>query len=372
MKLALVHEWLTNLAGSERVVLAMHGVWPEAPIYTSLYEPSELPAEYQPDRLEVRTSYLQSIPGATRRWRWLLPFLPRAFERFDLSGYDAVLSSSHACAKGVLTPAETCHICYCYTPIRYVWEMPHQYLAEAGGLQRRALEPVLHRLRLWDFAAAQRVDRFIAISEVVRRRIAKHYRRESEVIHPPVDLSRFSPAAEREDFYLVVSRLVGYKRVELAAAVCTALGRPLKIVGTGPELERVRAAAGPTVEFLGFLPDEQVRDLYGRARALIFPGVEDFGLTPVEAQASGCPVIALGRGGATETVVDGETGVLFEQPEPDSLRAAIERFEALDVSADACLANAQRFDLPRFEQQLRTFVEQAVAEHPERLLREAR
>ena len=363
MNLALVHDWLTNMAGAERVILAMHDLWPAAPVHTALYAPEQLPAEFQPGAMDVRTSGLQRIPGATKRWRHLLPLMPLAFEGFDLSRYDVVLSSAHACAKGVLTPAETCHICYCYTPIRYLWEMPGAYLAEAGPLQRLLWPPIGLRLRLWDFAAAQRVDRFIAISEAVKRRIAKHYRRDSEVIYPPVDTARFNATADREDFYLVVSRLVPYKRVELAAAACRTLGRPLKIVGTGPDEAKVRAAAGPDAEFLGFQTDEVVRDLYSRARALLFCGLEDFGLTPVEAQASGCPVIAYGAGGALETVVDGGTGLFFREPTEAAVVEAMTRFESWAWIAEACRENALRFDLAVFRKQLRAFVEQAAAEH---------
>lgn len=363
MKLALVHDWLTNLAGAERVILAMHELWPEAPIHTALYAPDALSAAYQPGAMDVRTSWLQRLPGATKRWRHLLPLMPTAFERFDLSGYDVVVSSAHACAKGVLTPSETCHICYCYTPIRYLWEMPHEYLAAAGPLQRLLWPPIGARLRVWDYVAAQRVDRFIAISQAVRRRIAKHYRRDADVIYPPVDTSQYEAGAEREDFYLIVSRFVPYKRVDLAAEVCTALGRRLKVVGTGPDEAKVRAAAGPTVELLGYRADHDVRELYARAKGFLFCGLEDFGLTPVEAQASGCPVIAYGAGGALETVVEGQTGVFFREPTAAALTAAITRFESATWSAAACRENASRFDLSVFNHELRTFVEASVAAH---------
>lgn len=372
MKLALVHEWLTNLAGSERVLLAMHELWPDAPVHTALYRPAALPAEFGPGALDVRASFLQRVPGAARAWRWCLPFLPAAFESFDLSGYQVVLSSCHACAKGVLTPAETCHVCYCYTPIRYAWEMPHAYLAEASPPARRVLRPVLARLRVWDLAAAQRVDRFLACSATVRRRIEKHYRRAAEVIHPPVDTARFAPAAEREDVYLVVSRLVGYKRVELAVAALGGMGRRLQVIGGGPQLERLRRLAGPTVELLGEVSDDAVAAAMGRARALIFPGVEDFGLTPVEAQAAGCPVIAFAAGGATETVVDGETGLFFAEPTAAALQAAVRRFEATTFDPAACVANARRFDRSLFAARLRGFVEAAWAEHGEQLRHGAR
>jgi glycosyltransferase involved in cell wall biosynthesis len=372
MKLALVHEWLTNLAGSERVLLVQHELWPDAPIFTSVHAPEALPPEFAPGAMDVRTSWLQQVPGAKTHWRFLLPLMPGAFESFDLAGYDVVLSNSHQCAKGVITPAETCHLCYCYTPIRYAWEMPAQYLAEAGAVQRLLLPGVLRRLRLWDYCAAQRVDRFIAISECVRRRIEKHYRRTAEVIYPPVDTARFQPAARREDFYLVVSRLVGYKRVELAAAACAALGRPLKIVGVGPDEARVRAAAGPRAEFLGWLSDDEVRELYGRARGLLFCGEEDFGLTPVEAQAAGCPVIAYAAGGALETVVDGQTGLFFHQPTVAALQGALQSFEATAWQSDACQTNARRFDRAVFDERLRAFVAHAADTHHEELRRGAR
>lgn len=372
MTIALVHEWLTNLAGSERVLLAMHELFPTAPIHTALYEPRALPAEFGPERLDVRTSWLQRLPGAARQWRWCLPLMPSAFENFDLRGYEVVLSSSHACAKGVVTPADCCHLCYCYTPIRYAWEMPHEYLAEVGRAGRLVLRPVLRRLRLWDYAAAQRVDRFIAISETVRRRIEKHYRREATVIYPPVETARFAPADERDDYYLVVSRLVGYKRVDLAVAACAALGRPLKVVGCGPQLGRLAGAEAPTVEYLGLVSDDEVARLMSRARALLFPGVEDFGLTPVEAQAAGCPVIAQAAGGATETVIDGETGVLFAEPTAGSLQEAIVRFEQLEFDPQRCVANAQRFDRAVFDARLREFVDTAWREHGTQLRRGAR
>jgi len=363
MTVALVHDWLTNLAGAERVILAMHDLWPDAPIHTALYAPEALSAEYQPERMDVRTTWLQKIPGATRHWRGLVPLMPTAFEMFNLEHYDVVLSSAHACSKGVITPAETCHICYCYTPIRYLWEMPHEYLAAAGRLQRFLWPPIGTRMRIWDYAAAQRVDRFVAISDEVRRRIAKHYRRDAAVIYPPVDTSLFDSTAERDDYYLVVSRLVPYKRVDLAAAVCSAMGRRLKIVGTGPDEAKVRAAAGPTVEVLGYQTDEVIRELYRHAKGFLFCGLEDFGLTPVEAQAAGCPVIAFAGGGALETVVPQQTGVFFGEASEASLREAIEQFEGETWSAEVCRENASRFDLAVFRHQLREFVEEAVTAH---------
>lgn len=357
MKLALVHEWLTNMAGSERVLGAMAELWPAAPVYTSVYAPESLPPEFAPGSMDVRCSWLQQVPGANRHWRALLPFMPSAFESFDLSGYDTVITNCHQCAKGVLTPVHTRHICYCYTPIRYAWEMPHRYLAEAGPLARLLLPPVLRRLRVWDYVAAQRPDHYIAISRFVGRRIEKHYRRAVDaVIYPPVVTADYAPAATREDFYLVVSRLVGYKQVDLAAAAFTELGLPLKIVGVGPDEARVRAAAGPTVELLGWRDDAAVRDLYSRARGLVFCGVEDFGLTPVEAQASGCPVVALGRGGTLETVVEDETGLFFAEPTVTALADAVRRFAARDWSVEVCRANARRFDVALFKQQLADFV----------------
>jgi len=294
--------------------------------------------------LDVRTSFIQRIPVVRGRHLAFLPLMPLAFEQFDLSGYDVVITLNSACAKGVITPPGAVNLCYCYTPCRYIWDLYHEYTRGHSRLARALFAPVAHRLRLWDHAAADRVDHFVAISHEVAGRIRKHYRRAAEVVYPPVDVARFTPRAEGpDDFYLVVSRLVGYKRVDLAVQAATRLGRRLVVVGAGPELARLRAMAGPTVEFRGRLPDTEVAELYSRCRAFLFPGLEDFGITPVEVQAAGRPVVAFGRGGATETVVNGETGVLFEAQTVDSIAEAILRLEAAEWDSAACRRNAERF-----------------------------
>ena len=311
MRVALVHEWLTTLGGSERVLLALARMWPGAPIFTSVYGGDQLPKEFE--GLDIRPSFLQRVPGATRRHQALLPLMPLAFEQHDLRGFDLVVSSHHACAKGVIVDADALHVSYVHTPMRYAWDLTHEYQASLPRWQRALAQPLLTYLRAWDVASSYRVDHYVANSNLVRTRIAKTWRRNATVIHPPIRLHDFhlAPEEERGEHLLVVSRMVPYKRVDLAIAACRQAGRKLRIVGEGPLMKKLRAEAGPDVEFLGHLPDHEVRREYARARALLFPGKEDFGLTPLEAMASGTPVIAFGEGGARETVVDGVTGVFF-------------------------------------------------------------
>jgi len=353
------------MAGSERVLVHLYALFPEAPIYTSVYAPAQMPPVFR--QMDIRPSFLQRWPGAKRHWRRYLLLMPLAFESFDLSGYEVVISNSHACAKGVLTRPETCHICYCYTPMRYVWDFYPTYLRseEIGKAVRQVLPLVLHYLRLWDYCAAQRPDVLVAISRHVQRRIKKHYRREARVIYPPVEVSSFWPAepVEREDYFLVVSRFVGYKRVDLALEAFNRLRLPLRVVGYGPEERQLRRLAGETVEFLGWQPDETVRDLYRRARALIFPGEEDFGLTPVEAMAAGTPVIAYARGGACETVVEGVTGLFFREQTPEALMEAVERFSQCEFDPSTLHRHALKFDRTVFQEAMQQLVQQSWEAH---------
>lgn len=358
MKLALVCDWLNQFGGAERVMTELHGMFPRAPVFTSVYEPSRLPPSMR--GWDIRPSFLQHIPVARRRHQPFFPLMPAAFERMDLSGFEVILSASHSCAKGVIPPAGARHICYCYTPARYLWDLHDEYTG--GGMGTWLARPVAARMRRWDRESAQRVDRFIAISGVVADRIRRHYARTAEVIYPPVDVDRFTPSGRPpEDDLLVVSRLVPYKRIDLAIAAANRLGRRLKIVGDGPARPRLERMAGPTIEFLGRLPDAEVAVLYTRASALLFPGNEDFGIAPVEAQAAGRPVIAYGEGGATETVIEGETGVFFEGQTEDSLIAAIERCDALRPDPRRCRENAGRFHRREFCQRLQAAVCQEVA-----------
>jgi glycosyltransferase involved in cell wall biosynthesis len=357
MKVAITIDWLTEFGGAERVLTHLHEMYPDAPIYTSLLWPSAIP-EYMRN-WDIRTSFLQKIPLARSHHRALLPLMPLAFEQFDMSEYDVVLTTAHACAKGVITGPDTTNICYIFTPPRYLWE---QYYAYTNGSRRKVLyAPIANWLRVWDRVAADRVDHFIAISGAVADRVWRHYRREADVIFPPVDTDRFTPnGAAPEDFYLVVARLVPYKRIDLAIAAANRLGRRLWIVGDGPERRRLKAMAGPTVRFLGCVPDEELARLYARCRAFLFPSLDDFGVAPVEAQAAGRPVIALGRGAAVETVVPDATGMLFDEQQVDSMVEAIERFERLAFDPAACRRNAERFDSRIFRERFRAAVETQV------------
>lgn len=358
MRVAIVTDWLGAFGGAERVLIELHRLFPEAPVYTSVARFDDLPEPMQ--GWDVRTSFLQKVPFAARRYQAFLPLMPLAFEQFDLREYDLVISTSSACAKGVITRPGTVHLCYCFTPCRYIWDLYHDYTAHLRG--RALIAPVAHWLRLWDRVSADRVDHFVAISREVAGRIRKHYRRDAEVIYPPVDIERFVPNGKAaEDFYLVVSRLVPYKRVDLAVAAATRLGRRLVVVGDGPERRRLEEMAGPTVEFRGRLPDEQVADLLARCRAFIFPGHEDFGIAPVEAQAAGRPVVAYGRGGALETVVDGVTGVFFDEQTVEGVMEGMRRLESGRFEASACRRNAEGFGARHFRERIGHSVERQLA-----------
>lgn len=358
MKVALVHEWLTNWAGSEQVLAALAEVFPDAPVFTMVAD-ADLVRKHLPAR-RVHTSFIQRFPKATRLYQWYLPFMPLAVEQFDLREYDVVISSSHACAKGVLTRSDAVHICYCHTPIRYAWDMYQDYLNTTGRLQRWWARPLMHYLRLWDALAAQRVDRFVANSRAVAERIGKHYRQPADVVHPPVDTEYYTPGDSVEDFYLVAGRLVPYKRVDLAVEAFTRLGKPLVVIGDGPERRRLEALAGSSVRFLGYQPRDVLRDHFRRCRALIFPGEEDFGIVPVEVQACGRPVVAYGRGGALDSVQDGVTGILFPQQTAESLMRAIERAERTEWDSRQIVAWAARFSTRRFQERMRGLVEAQV------------
>jgi glycosyltransferase involved in cell wall biosynthesis len=356
-RVAIVHEWITLTGGSERVVEQIHALFPGAPIFTALVDERTRP-EWTRD-WKLVTSFLQRVPFAARNHRFMLPLMPLAFEQFDLSEFDLVISSNTACAKGVIPASHARHVSYCHTPCRYIWDLYHEYTR--GRMVAPFFAPIAHWLRVWDVAAAQRVDSFVANSEEVAQRIRSRYRRSSTVITPPVDVERMRPSYQPpEDFYLVLSRLVPYKRVELAIEAANRLGRRLVVAGGGPQERELRQLAGPTVEFLGWVSDAEVGELMRRCRALLFPGWEDFGMTPVEAQAAGRPVIAYRRGGATETIRDGETGIFFDVQEPEALVQAIERFETMDFDSRACRHNAERHSIGRFRREMHEFLEREV------------
>jgi glycosyltransferase involved in cell wall biosynthesis len=361
MKTAVVHEWLVTYAGSERVVEQMLALYPEADLFSLV--------EFLPDSLRgfiqhkpVTTSFLQRLPFANPRFRQYLPLMPLAIEQFDLSNYDLILSSHHAVAKGVLTRADQLHICYVHTPIRYAWDLQQIYLqgARSRGLRGFLTHAVLHYLRLWDLATVNRVDHFIANSQYVARRIWKTYRRSAQVIYPPVAIDRFQPHSQRDDFYFVLSRFVPYKRVDLIVSAFNRLGLPLVIIGDGSEGKRVKAIAQPNVQFLGHQPDDVVVDYMQRCKAFVYAAAEDFGITLVEAQAAGAPVIAYGKGGAAESIIHEKTGILFAEQTVESLMEAVRLFESgvYQFNPDYLRQNAERFAPEHFQQKLFQCIEQ--------------
>lgn len=356
MKVAIVHDWLTNMGGAEKVILALHDIFPEAPVFTTVYNLDKLPPEFA--HLDIRTSFIQKLPKAKTKYQIYLPLMPLAVEQFDLSEFDVVISSSHACAKGVITRPGTLHICYCYTPMRYAWFLYHEYmrLEQISWLKRILVPPLMNYLRIWDRMAADRVDEFIAISNDVRRRITKYYRRESTLIFPPVDTDYYTPAEKTEDYFLVVSRLVPYKRVDLAVEAFNELGWPLMVIGDGSEKDKLIKMAKPNVRIMGRLSDEETKECYARCRAFIFPGEEDFGITPVEAQASGRPVIAFGRGGTLDTVIDGRTGIFFSEQNAKSLILALQKFERMSFDSTEIRKHAETFDVKIFKEKISEFV----------------
>jgi len=371
-RVAVVHDWLTIPGGSEQVVLELLEMFPRAELFTSVYDPSPWPAQIT--QRTVHSSFLSRIPGAVRHYPKLLPLMNRAFRAFDLSSFDLVLSSSHACAKNVRTPAHTLHVCYCHTPMRYAWEEGFLEGEDVGRAARLLLPPLLARLRRDDLAGAGGPDVFVANSRHVAARIQRYYGRAAQVVHPPVDVEHFLALERRPgDYYLAYGRVVPYKRVDLALAACARLGRPLKVAGDGRALDALRvqagrgaqpgqgAQAGPRAELLGKVSEAERDRLLAGARALLFAGGGDFGIVPVEAQAAGVPVIAYGVGGVAETVLDGRTGVLFTEQSADSLAAAIERFEALELDERDMRENARGFGRERFRAQMAAIIDGASA-----------
>jgi glycosyltransferase involved in cell wall biosynthesis len=359
-RVAVVHDWLTIPGGSEQVVLQLLEMFPAAELFTSVYDPAPWPVEIT--ERTVHSSFLNRIPGAVRHYPKLLPLMSSAFRSFDLSGFDLVLSSSHACAKNVRTPPHVLHVCYCHTPMRYAWEEGFLDGEEIGRAARLVLPPLLAGLRRADLAGASGPDLFVANSRHVAERIERYYGRTAAVVHPPVDVDHYLglPEREREDYYLAFGRVVPYKRVDLAVAACGSLGRALKVAGGGRALEGVRAqAAEAGTELLGKVSEAERDRLLSGARALLFPGEEDFGIVPVEAQAAGTPVIAYGVGGAVETVLDGRTGVLFDEQSAGSLANAIERFEELDLKGQDLRANAADFGPERFRAEMAEAIDRA-------------
>jgi glycosyltransferase involved in cell wall biosynthesis len=356
---ALVHDWLTGMRGGEKVLEAIAAFYPDAPIFTLLHVPGSVSAALEAH--EIRTSFVQRLPGAARHYRQYLPLFPRAIESFDFSGYDFVISTSHCVAKSVIVPAETPHLCYCHSPMRYAWDQFDAYFgpAQVGRVRSAAMRALMKRMAAWDAATANRVDAFVANSQYVAGRIRRYYNRGATVVYPSVDTDFYQPdPARRPDpFFLVVSALVPYKRLEVAIEAVRAVNGRLKIVGRGPEEARLRALAGPETEFAGWLSDVEIRHLYQRCQAVLMPGVEDFGMVPVEAQACGRPVVALAAGGALESVVDGETGILVDEATPSAFAEGLRRVASGHFDTDAIRRNAERFSTPRFNREIQQAIE---------------
>ncbi len=364
MKVAIVNDWIANMGGAERVLLAVHDIFPDAPVFCTLANYSNLSDEMR--ALDIRTSFLQKVPFSGKLYQRFLPLAPLALEQFDLSEYDVVISMNFSCAKGVITRPDTVHICFCHTPMRYAWDMFHEYRDKEGlsRLTRLVMAPVMNYLRIWDYASAARVDYFMANSTAVARRIMKYYRRECTIIPPPVESSYFTPnGVKKFEYYLYVSRLVRYKRADLAIQAFNRLGLPLVIVGEGPEKERLQQMAAPNVKFAGRQSEESLRDLYRGCKALIFPQEEDFGIVPLEAQACGRPVIAYGVGGALDTVIPGITGTFFAEQTVDSLVSAVDSFSESEFDSSKIRGHACSFDTSMFKNSFRGFVDQKLQEH---------
>lgn len=362
MKTCFVHEYLIDYGGAEQVLKGFLEIWPNSPIFTLIYD-KEGNCKDIINSTKVIGSFLNKFPYARRKHRAYLPLMPLAIEQLDLSGYDVVISESHAIAKGVITGPDQLHIGYIHTPIRYAWDMQEAYLKQAGldkGLRSFITRALLHYLRIWDMRTVAGVDYYIANSNFVAKRIMKLYKREAEVIYPPVNVDRFSIGKEKEDFYITISRLVSYKKVDLIVRAFNRLpGRDLVIIGDGPEIKSLKKIASSNITFMGFQPESVIEDMLKRAKAFVYAAEEDFGIVPVEAQACGTPVIAYGKGGVLETVVEGETGFFFEEQNETALIEAINAFEgSASLDPDVIRQNAERFNKARFLREMKSFVEE--------------
>ncbi|GAB2888951.1 hypothetical protein GCM10027046_16710 [Uliginosibacterium flavum] len=376
MRVAIVHEWFLTHAGSEKVVEQILKIWPNADLFSVV--------DFMPDAergfmlgKRAKTTFIQNLPKARTKYRAYLPLMPLAIEQLDLSGYDLVISSSHAVAKGVLTGPDQVHVCYCHSPIRYAWDLQHQYLQEsrlAKGFKSWLARIILHYIRIWDVRTAHGVDQFVANSAFIARRIRKVYGRDAVVVHPPADVSAFTLREDKEDFYLAASRMVPYKKMPMIVEAFARMPeKRLVVIGDGPELDKCRAVAGPNVTIMGYQSFQVLRDHMQRAKAFVFAAEEDFGITPVEAQACGTPVIAFGKGGALETVVDSpdpaqRTGIFFREQTLEAVMEAVSRFEAgLAFDPLACRRNAERFGVQAFQDKFRTLVERVMVAREEQL-----
>lgn len=363
MNVALVHDWLTGMRGGEKCLEVLCELFPEAPIYTLLHNKGAMSPIIESKK--IITSFIDVLPKKETKYRSYLPLFPTAIEQFDFSEFDLVVSTSHAVAKGAKVGKNALHICYCHTPMRYVWDQYDEYFGKgkANLLTRAAMKVLRPYLQQWDVNTADRVHCYIANSENVRKRIQRYYHRDAEVIFPPVDTELFSLSTRNEGYYLMVTALVPYKRVDLAIHVFNALGEKLLIVGKGTETERLKAIAKSNIEFLGWRSDQELAQLYAGCKALIFPGEEDFGIVPLEAMAAGKPVIAFGKGGALETVIEGKTGTFFYEQTIDALRQAVQRANAIEFDPQSIRHHALQFSRPIYKEKMKEFINSKLQQH---------
>lgn len=374
-KVALVFDWLTNWGGAERCDILLHEMWPTATIYTLIYNEKKMPEFKDAD---IRTSYLNRAPLAKKKWQFYLHYMPCAVEQFDLTEYDIVITTSHSCAKGVITKPSTLNICYLYSPTRYMLDFYYQYLRNIKFTPIKFLDNILknivrakiHDLRQWDFIAARRPDHIISISQYIRRRAQKYYRIDSDVIYPPVNCELYQPVNEKEigDYYLIVGRQIDYKRNDIVIEAFNQMDLPLVIVGEGPELKKLKTIAkSEKIKFTGRIPDAEVKEYFAHCRAFIFPQEEDFGITPLEAQSAGRPVIAYRAGGACETVIENETGVFFDEQTPEAIIKTIESFDHKKFNSNKIREHALKFDNSVFKEKIKKYVEEKYLEHKKNL-----
>ena len=367
MKVAIVCDWLVTYAGAEKVLEQILNVFPDADLFALVDFIPEGQRDFIKNK-KVTTTFIQNMPKAKTKYRNYLPFMPIAIEQLDVSAYDLVISSSHCVAKGILTGPDQIHISYVHSPIRYAWDLQHQYLKEAGlthGLKSKIARLIMHYMRIWDTRTSNGVDYFIANSKFIGRRIWKCYRRESDVIYPPVDVEKFQLCTEKEDFYMTASRMVPYKKMGLIVEAFNHMpDKKLIVIGKGPEFDKIQKVAGPNVTLMGYQPDDVLRDYMERAKAFVFAAEEDFGITPVEAQACGTPVIAYGKGGALETVrgygkETNPTGIFFYHQNIESIIGAVEKFDKIrnQISYEDCRRHAESFSIPRFQKEFRDYVD---------------
>ena len=370
MHIAFIHDWLNGMRGGERCLEALCELYPDAHLYCLFHEKGKLSPAIE--SLEIHTSFVQKLPLVFRKYRHYLPLFPAAIEQFDLREYELVISLSHCVANGVITNPQTCHISYTFTPMRYAWDLYFDYFGgdRSRGISRYLIPYFMNYLRMWDIAASKRTDYFVAISHHIKQRINKHYRRPADVIYPPVDTEFYTSGSvqQPEGFFLIVSAFAPYKKIDLAIEAFNHLKLPLKIIGQGQDIKRLKECAHPNIEFLGALSNEDLRDHYRRCKALIFPGEEDFGIVPVEVQACGRPVIAFAKGGILETTVQKETAVWFHEQSPEAIIAAVKAFEALSCSPAVIRDNALRFAKSRFQEEMQQYIEQKLKMFSENII----